>query len=103
MKYCLVLQFPATKVDDFDALVKLESSIEDRIKAIADVDGHDFGSGEMNVFIFCEDPQKVFYECKNVVSEMNLLSNLRAAFRERHGNEYTNIWPLNSSRPFKIK
>ena len=50
MKYQLVLQFEANTMDDFDQLVILEDKLIDELGSVATVDGHDFGSGEFNIF-----------------------------------------------------
>jgi hypothetical protein len=51
MKYQLVLQFPATSLDDYDTFVALEEILRQKICDFGEIDGHDFGSGEMNIFI----------------------------------------------------
>ena len=50
MRYQLVLQFEPNTMDDFDQLVILEGKLIEELGSVATVDGHDFGSGEFNIF-----------------------------------------------------
>ena len=60
MKYQLILQFPFSTLEDYDALVVLEESLSKHLANCADVDGHDAGSGEMNIFLLTDDPVQAF-------------------------------------------
>ena len=53
--YQLVLQFPADAVD-YDDLIAIEEELLEAVEPPAEVDGHDFGSGEGNVFILTDEP-----------------------------------------------
>jgi hypothetical protein len=65
MKYQLVLQFQAESVQEFDELVVLEELLVKKLPLDSEVDGHDFGSGEFNIFILTqvqgthETPQEI--------------------------------------------
>ena len=55
MKDTIIIQFKTTgAVEEFDWLIKIEDALSQGFaqngKAV--VDGHDFGSGNMNIFIF---------------------------------------------------
>jgi hypothetical protein len=56
VKYQLVLQWPAHAIEDFDRLVEVEETLVERLSERHDVDGHDMGAGEMNMFIHTEHP-----------------------------------------------
>jgi len=49
MKYQLVLQWPGVPVADCDRLISLEETIMHGLGNSGIADGHDFGSGEMNI------------------------------------------------------
>jgi hypothetical protein len=51
MKIQLVLELPAKTTDDFDLLIELENALIEALANRHSVDGHDFGSGTMNIFI----------------------------------------------------
>ena len=52
MKIQLVLELPAQKIDDFELLIELENALIEALESQHRVDGHDFGSGTMNIFIY---------------------------------------------------
>ena len=102
MKYQLVLQFPGESLDDFDQLIKLEDNIAAILQQQADVDGHDFGSGEANIFILTNEPATVF---ERLVSLLETTSKPRlsaAAYRDFDGEDYTVLWPVGSQKKFQI-
>lgn len=101
MKYQLVLQFPIDEHSDFDALIDLEDRLLRRIGENHIVDGHDFGSGEMHIFIHTNDPEQAFRSALPQV-DANLLPNLRAAYRELEGEEYHWLHPSDSQEEFTI-
>jgi len=68
MKYQLVLQLPASSDIDFDSLVLIEDKLSESMGEKHIVDGHDFGSGEMNIFIHTDDPDAAFDLAKHNVS-----------------------------------
>ena len=61
MEYMLVLQWPSSSTaKELDLLISREDQIREDIGDHGNVDGHDIGSGEMNIFIFTEDPKATF-------------------------------------------
>lgn len=101
--YQLVLQFPGNSLGDFDALVALEDALIDELPKIAKVDGHDFGSGEMNIFIHTDHPKETFETVKPLLAKRDLLILVRAAYRAIPDDKYTILWPTNLDKPFNIK
>ena len=51
-RHQLVLQFQAESVQEFDELVVLEDLLVEKLPLDSEVDGHYFGSGECNIFIY---------------------------------------------------
>jgi hypothetical protein len=96
MKYMLVLQFPEAFVD-YDKLIELEEALIDALDGVADVDGHDRGSGEANIFIITEMPKEVFAGAKKVVEAADVPA-FKAAYREVSGESYTVLWPPGTDR-----
>ena len=94
VKYILVLQWPANSLDDFDALVSLEDQLEADIPAAHGiVDGHDFGAGEMNIFIYTDRPLEAFQVMRTTVSNSPKWVDVRAAYRRTDSDRYAVIWP----------
>jgi hypothetical protein len=103
MKYQLALQFPANSITNYDEMIALEDELIERLGSSAKVDGHDCGSGEMNIFIHTDDPKKVFEAIRPVVAKRKLIENCVAAYRERTGEEYAVVWPIGFTKQFRIK
>lgn len=97
MKYWLVLQWPASDFADFDALVALEDKIIAALGRDA-VDGHDLGSGEANIFTLTDTPRETFEKLRSTVLRGPRMSNIKAAFREADGEDYTVVWPPGERR-----
>lgn len=93
MKYQLVLQWPASSIDDYDSMVEIENLLIEQLSDGSEVDGHDAGSGETNIFIQTNFPKEAFVEIKKIFAERDLLAEVRAAFREIGKDEYKVLWP----------
>jgi dsDNA-binding SOS-regulon protein len=102
MKYQLALQFPANSIDAYDEMIALEDDLIEKLGSSAKVDGHDCGSGEMNIFIHADEPKKNFATIRPVVAKRKMIENLVAAYRERTGEEYTVVWPIGFTKQFRI-
>jgi hypothetical protein len=93
MRYMLTLQWPASSIEDFDALLELENALEQALGASAEVDGHDFGSGQMNVFIYTDTPDHAFAKAQASLGGTATWDQVRAAYREVTGEDYQVLWP----------
>ena len=102
MKYQLALQFPANSITDYDEMIALEQQLIELLGSSAKVDGHDCGSGEMNIFIHTDAPENTFERIRGVLAERELFLKLVAAFRELKGDEYSVLWPLGFNKKFRI-
>jgi hypothetical protein len=100
--YQLVLQFRGDSLGEFDAMVALEDELIEHLGDSADVDGHDVGSGECNIFIFTSDPVATFDRAKAVLERRQQLRTVTAAYREVEGENYTLIWPEDSRAEFRL-
>lgn len=92
MKFQLVLQFVTDEMSRFDELVALEETLRMRLPSTSRVDGHDFGSGEFNIFIFTDRPDESFGLARKLM-QSPFQQQVRAAYRERGKNEYVILWP----------
>lgn len=94
MKYILVLQWPATSEADFDALIAMEDLLDaDLPDAHGFVDGHDFGTGEMNIFVHTDRPLEAFQDAMTLLGPDPRWNDVRAAYRPTDGDRYVVIWP----------
>jgi hypothetical protein len=93
MRHVLVLQWPASSEADIEDLVAMEDDLESSLGDHAIVDGHDFGSGEMNIFIETDQPARTFADVRVILGHWPRWTELRAAYREKSGDTYTGLWP----------
>jgi hypothetical protein len=102
VRYILVLQWPTHSGADFDALISMEEQLSAALGRCASVDGHDFGSGEMNIFVATERPAETFADAANALRGGQKWGDLRAAYREALGGSYEILWP-EGLRKFSVK
>jgi hypothetical protein len=94
MKYQLVIQFLGETEDDFEHLIDLEDELEEKLIGESEVDGHDFGSGEMNIFILSDEPIEAFSQIQSLLTGSHYnLSNMKAAYRDIEAESFTILWP----------
>ncbi len=93
MTYQLVLQFPLASTADFDELVRLEGRVERALVGLGEVDGHDAGAGEMNIFVHTERPTAAFERLAEILWPGGPPTELKAAYRPLSGDAYTVLFP----------
>jgi hypothetical protein len=93
MRSLLVLQWPLKSEDDLDALVETEERLEILLADTASVEGHDIGSGEMNIFIETDQPVETFESVRGVLQSESRWNDIRVAYRSVAGDTYSILWP----------
>jgi len=93
MKYQLVLQFQAESMKDFDELVVLEDLLIENLPPHSEVDFHDFGSGEFNIFILTDQPTESFRAAEQTITHYRPQHRLKAAYRELSQDNFVILWP----------
>jgi len=94
VKYWLILQWTSdSSPADYSKLIEAEELLREKLREPDVIDGHDIGSGEMNIFILTDNPQSCFGHVKRIFGGRKIWAALRAAYREADGNEYTILWP----------
>jgi hypothetical protein len=102
MKYQLVLQFPGEQIDDFDQMLKLELDLDLSLGAEHIVDGHDFGSGKMNIIIQTDNPKEAYNKARGSLHKLTKIEYI-AAFRDLEGENYTVLYPSDYNGVFCVK
>ncbi len=94
MKYQLEIEFPATSTDDFDLLIEVESALRLVLGDNHYIDGHDFGSGTMTIFILTDYPDQAFEMSREPLQSKELMSISYIGYRHKDVDEnYIDIWP----------
>jgi len=102
VKYKLVLQWPYPSSSDGVGLLSTEGLTEKAIGELGVVDGHDIGSGEMNVFVHTKKPRSAFEKAKPLLFLMGQLPEMKAGYRDFDEDDYAPIWPAELD-PFAVK
>jgi hypothetical protein len=74
---------------------------EEMIKGLGDfgeVDGHDMGAGEMNIFVLTDQPQAAFDRIKVLIGAEEFMRELKVAYREIGKSQFTIIHPPGLTR-----
>jgi hypothetical protein len=101
MKYQLIIQFQAESVQEFDELVVLEDLLVENLPLHSQVNGHDFGSGDFNIFILTDQPKESFHAAQKTIQHCRPPQTLKAAYRKLGQNNFVILWPPNH-REFTI-
>jgi hypothetical protein len=90
----LVIQFPLKALNpdrsEFGAVIAIEERLERLSKGAYDVDGHDAGMGEMNIFIITESAVATFEAIKDHLPGER---SWRAGFRDLDSDDYSPLAP----------
>ncbi len=100
MKYQLVLQWSLPEIN-FDKLIEIEDLLIERLPADCEVDGHDLGSGEGNIFLVTDNPTTCWEKVWHILEGNNCVSSMRAAYRLMTEDEFVILWPKTLSH-FKV-
>ncbi|KAG9601748.1 hypothetical protein KCV01_g7457, partial [Aureobasidium melanogenum] len=77
----------------FDILVELEDVLIAGLGDMGDVDGHDMGLSEFNIFIMTDDPKSCFQRCLLILHGSGYEQGLAAGFSGEDDETYTSLWP----------
>jgi hypothetical protein len=93
MKYQLVLQWSASSIDDYDTMIAVEDALIEGLRDGSVVDGHDGGSGQVNIFILTNNPMETFGCLEGILKDHDAWPNVRIAYRDLERSEYIILWP----------
>jgi hypothetical protein len=93
-RYQVVLQWQSEALgDDYSKLIEIEDLLCESLTGNTNVDGHDAGSAEFNIFILTDDPRACFQQVRAALEGRNSWAEACVAYRETTGDEYTVLWP----------
>ncbi|CAM4428829.1 MAG: hypothetical protein LEGION0403_FIIPPAGN_02738 [Legionella sp.] len=95
MEFQLVIQLPESQCNDIDLIADIEDKLDDYL-IDAEVDGHDIGSEEVNIFIHTNAPDATLKQVKYILEEERFdLSYVKIAYRKIGSEKYVPLWPEN--------
>ena len=74
-------------------MIGAENILIKHLAGDSEVDGHDAGSGEMNIFVFTDDPRKALTQIEAVLGSSDSWVDVRVAYREVGKSQFTILWP----------
>ena len=98
MRYRLVVQIKPASSEDLNRLVNWEEALIVDLATSAEVDGHDLGAGEFNIFIFTDDPSGTFRRIQGLPATRAMSASMAIAYRPVDGEDYIALWPRDSTR-----
>jgi len=98
VKYQLILQLPASSVEDYDEMIELEEVIIGNLANLGCVDGHDVGSGEINIFVLTDFPKATFDRIRQMPAMRDVAPDLKVAYREIGKDDFTILYPAGLTR-----
>jgi hypothetical protein len=98
MRYQLVVQIRPANPGDLNRLVNWEDALIEHLATSAEVDGHDLGAGEFNIFLFTDDPSGTLGSIQSLPETTSLSPSIAAAYRPVDGEDYIVLWPPDSTQ-----
>jgi hypothetical protein len=92
-RYQLVIQLREENSRAFEDMLRLENALAAVLGDLVDVDGHDAGSGEINVFTFTDSPIVAFERMTAIPELARLLPRLRVAYRAVDAEDFETLHP----------
>lgn len=104
-KNLLIVQLPVPGSMDFDSLIHIEETLIQAFTQnnLAVVDGHDFGEGKFNIFIFPKGSWgPVIERVQAFLKLRGVLGNALIVKRLKFSERYIVVWPEKFSGSFSL-
>jgi hypothetical protein len=101
----LIIQLPVGASTNFDSLMHVEETLIQAFSqnGLANVDGHDFGQGKFNIFIYPKGAWRpvlervfAFLKLRGVLSDALVVKRLKSS------EKYVVVWPEDFSGTFSL-
>lgn len=97
-----MVKFWRNSLEDEEFLAAIHDELQEAIGESATLDGHDTTAREINLFVVTPDPRRSFRRLKAVLDSRGIVHGVSAAYRLVGGVQFTSIWPLRTTRKFKL-
>ena len=102
MQYQLVFRFWKSSLESPDQIQSLERALAEVLGDAVQLDGHDVGSRDVDLFLMTPDPAATLRRSKPALEQLALLQKVVAAYRVEGGIRFKVIWPLKYARRFNL-
>ena len=101
-RYQLIFRIRKASLQQADDVERLERALAERLGDSAELDGHDAGKRDIDIFINTADPAAAFRNSKVALESLELLDRVVVAHRLEGGARFTVLWPLGYGRKFSL-
>lgn len=102
MDYPLIFKFWRASLTDEAFLKSVEAELKAALGDSVELEGYDTSPKEINLFMLTNDPRPVFRRAKDVLERLGVAAGVLAAYRLNGGAQFTSLWPLRSTRKFRL-
>ncbi|GAB1597079.1 hypothetical protein [Lysobacter claricitrinus] len=102
MEYQLVIKLWRPSLTDESVVPSIEAALTAVFGDSVELEGYDTSAKEFNFFMLTADPRPVFRKAKDALEGLGISAGMSAAYRLNGGAQFTSVWPLRSTRKFKL-
>lgn len=102
MDYQLIIKFWRKSLADEAFLATIEDELKKALGDAVELEGYDVSPKEINLFMQTPEPRDAFRRAKDVLDRLGILYGVSAAYRLVGGARFTSVWPLRSTRKFRL-
>jgi hypothetical protein len=93
VNYQLVLQWVSPDIPTFDELIAFEDSVIVLLGETGEVDGHDVGSAEANIFLETDDPRECWSILSHALRSEAMIASVSVGYRRHDEEQFVPLWP----------
>ena len=102
MDYQLIIKFWRKSLANEDFLATIEAELKQALGDKVELEGYDVSRDEINLFMLTADPRQSFRRARDVLERMGIENGVSSAYRLVGGAKFTSLWPLRTTRKFKL-
>ena len=102
MEYQLVIKLWRGSLSEEGFLTSIQDQMNQALGDLVELEGHDVSPKDVNLFMLTDDPRRSFRKAKDVLGKLGVENGVSAAYRLNGGAQFTSLWPLRSTRKFRL-
>ena len=102
MDYQLIIKFWRKSLANEDIHATIEAELKQALGEKVELEGYDVSRDEINLFMLTADPRQSFRKARDVLERMGIENGVSSAYRLVGGAKFTSLWPLRTTRKFKL-
>jgi hypothetical protein len=81
-------------ITTYDTMIEIENVLIETLSSENEIEGHDNGAEEVNIFIHTNNALKTFDEVKAILGKSAYWEGVKVAYREIVKSQYIVLWPV---------